>query len=295
MMTSILCLTAAMLALANPGDEFEQTGANCPTVTFTRNYNPPIVIEAYAGLTRGVIFKAGSGGIVWRGGVIQSPIGDPWGTHPDRWAVDAVKATNVVFQGVTFRGAKNSVVLRGSTNFTFIENRFEMGEDGIFASNSKHIYIIGNHFVVTTSKPAICVNGAVSVPMGMNQCKAKGAGWTWRDGWHQDAVQYTDGTAFITSMYNDVDGPNQGIGNMRRTGDIPAKRVVTKYNILRVEQHPATNLASPDAVIVGNTVKPRPSGNGVPMINSHPAARSCGNFTAAVPPHRFDLAIKPCK
>lgn len=170
------------------------------------------------------------------------------------------------------------MVLDGASVIVIANNSFDkVGEDGIIASNSSRVNIVGNTFKNTIGKPTVCtfLNGTAS-GLAQRDCLARGG--TWVDGYHPDAIQMRNGMNAVLVSGNTVKGNTQGITQMDTTGDAPLRGVQIDRNTVAVMQGHSITLGDNciDCMIRWNTVT-RGLGSTSTTAIRPGAALACGN------------------
>jgi hypothetical protein len=225
------CATISTILLNSPiMTDITLTG-DCPTITITRIYTPPITVNASNAMVRGLRI-VGGGGVTWRGGVLQSQGGEN-ATGASGYGALIKNAQDVTIDGVKFINNKKALVVDKSINFTVRNSRFEVGEDAVIANGGANLNFLKNTVVQVSSKPTQCMQpGELLYGLSRRDCEAKQGVWT--DGWHQDAFQFRDGIKGLTIVGNVVRNTKQGIGQMDAKTDAPVSDVLIEDNDIEI-------------------------------------------------------------
>jgi hypothetical protein len=176
---------------------------------------PPMVIEAQGSFITGLTIEGS--GVTWRGGTIRAPAG--YEGFAARGYGATVTGRDVTIEGVRFIESNRCVVANGTERLSVRFCRFELGQDGVIASRGSDMDISHNVFVGVATKPTTCTLPGGEVVEGLSRAACVARGGSWRDGWHQDAVQLRHGILRVRMIGNRVEGTVQGLGEMSSPAD----------------------------------------------------------------------------
>ena len=276
-MISATCATiAAILASASGGETIRLATGTCAPITVARNYASRVLVDATGATLKG-LRVTGGGNLTWRGGTIQAADGAA-GVAVGGYGVYLRGATNVTIENVKLTAAKKAMVLDGATLIVIANNLFDkVGEDGIIASGSSRVNVIGNIFQNTLGKPTVCtfLNGTAP---GLSQRDCVARGGLWVDGYHPDAIQMRNGMNGVLVSGNTVKGDSQGITQMDTPGDAPLRSVQIDRNTVAVDAGHSITLGDNcvNCTIRWNTVT-RGVGSTFKTAVRPGAALACGN------------------
>ncbi len=252
-----------------------------PMVTITgQRFNPPVTIIATGADVAGLRITD-SQGIIWKGGIIHAP-GGKNGVPPLDRGVDIRSSAAITFDGVTFKNAKNAILVDETDGMTIINSQFtDLRSDGIDATGVSHMLIENNDFG----------NFTPTLPIGFS----KQPGYVAGD--HPDAVQFWTGSAghSVTDVVvrnNRIEGVLQGINTFGPTGT-GHQRLTIEFNRVRISQAAGISLIDcKQCAVRFNTVETLP---GAPFrANAYTRASTgtfCGNRVVDVPRSALNL---PC-
>ena len=254
-----------------------------PMVTINgQTFDPPVTIIATGADVAGLRISR-SKGIIWRGGTIRAPGGKNGGSPIDR-GVQILSSQNIRFDGVTFTGAKNAMVVDESDGLTVINSRFvNLRSDGIDVAGVSNVRIESNDFSDFTP----------ILPVG----RSTEPGYVPGD--HPDAIQFWQGSAGrpasdVIVRYNRITGTMQGIGNFGPygTGHL---RMTVEYNQVKTW--------FPNGISIGNCRGCTVRFNSVEHVPGGPYRANasfagstglfCGNRIPDVPNNPGNLACPP--
>jgi len=274
MITATCATLAALLASASPPTAIFVQPGDCPALVIKQTFAPPVTIYGPGVQWNGITISGG--GVAISGGKVRSPGGQ------DGFAAAGYGARltgqDITLSGMTFGASKKAIVTNGGGNIRILNNRFEgVGEDGVIASRTIGLEIVGNWFGGFTPYKTTCTAADGTVTRGLAKRNCVG---TWRDGYHSDAIQFRNGVTDVVISGNTVAGVNQGIGQMDSPTDRPPVRVAIIGNDVAVADfHSITVGASCiDCSIVGNRISNTTTNRTVYRFG--PSTTACGNTAA---------------
>ena len=239
-----------------------------------KKFDPPVTINAGKTVIKGLRIWDSSG-IIWRGGIVQAPMGRD-GHGPNVYGADVRKTDKLTFDGTTFTESLRGVVVADSTNLT-VRNVIFTGlrSDGINVAGSSNVLLENNRF--TDFKP--------SKPTGSKADK------TWKDGDHPDAIQIWNtpnnhSGSNIVIRGNVIDGDTQGINFFGPRFD-GYSRVTVENNDVRITYPAAISvLQCTDCNVRNNRVATVPGSRFKTNIRfDDTTGKMCGNTMRDTPGH----------
>lgn len=198
-------VTAAKLkqALANPagGGRYLLT-EDCADLAVPHYYASPVLVVAKGHTITSLVVGKGRGNITFRTGTVTSR-GGYTANGPAGYGALITEGVDVSFEGVTFENFNRGIVANRAIRLSVLFCDFLMGCDGITATGGADLDFCFNNFRAVT--PFV-------------------------KGWHQDPIQLRDGINGVTVVGNVSSGANQGMNEMKATGDAPLKNVMFALN-----------------------------------------------------------------
>ncbi len=267
------CATiAGILASTAGGTDIKLTG-NCPGISISRHYAPPVTINADDATVHGLRIVEG-GGVVWHGGILRSRDGED-SSGPNSYGAIVKNSDTVTIEAARFIDSNKALVLDNASDTVIRNNRFEIGGDGVIANRGAKIEISGNSFVQVSTRPTKCkLVSRTREGLSAKQCQALGGSWT--DGWHQDAVQFRDGIQALKIVGNIVRNTQQGIGQMAGRNDAPVSNVLIDRNDVEVTGFHSITLNNGSNVRITNNRIRQTAGRRT-VIRAGDDATVCGN------------------
>lgn len=268
-----------LLALAGlKGGAIVELRGDCPAMTITRQFEPPVTIEAEAARVAGLTIRGGAG-IIWRGGTIEAPAGAN-GTGPAHYGANVQASRDITFEGVTFTNANKALVVAGSSRVAVRFSKFTaLREDGVIASSTAGLTVTHNSFDDFRPAPTTCAIGSSMVlKLARRDCEARAGDW--EDASHPDAVQMFNAVNDALIGWNTVTGAAQGLTQMDSPSHAPLARVTIIGNdVAGSYPHSITLDRCIDCAILSNKV--RRIGGGKTVIRFNAATTTAkGNSSA---------------
>jgi hypothetical protein len=241
----IVTCAALALVLANPASTGSFTlGEDCPAgsgffggvqaaITVPVRFERPVVVEATGRTVHGLSVEGG-GNLVWRGGTIVAPGGQPGRNAAGKafYGVLIEDSSDVVLDSVQLTRARKAVAVRGSQRVTLQASRCSGDvEDCMIVARSSAIRFLNNEIGPLRLVRTRCERGdAVTEGEGRRACEADGGRWT--DGWHADALQLRNGVSDVLASGNRINSIGQGLTQMDTQGDAPLADVRFENNVI---------------------------------------------------------------
>lgn len=211
-----------------------------------------IVVLAYGATIKGLAITGSNISIV--GGNIEALDGAE-GFAERGYAVNLRNASNIRLSGCTIRNADRGVVIDNCDGITVDNCDFAVRQDGIIANQGRNYQFTANRFTNFYPKPTTCCIG-LEVQSGLSRRECEFLGGIWTDGDHSDAIQIRNGIKGLVIAGNQIDGIQQGIGQMDGNTDLPLEDVIILANTVRVTGfHSITVPRCRNLQVIGNTTQ----------------------------------------